>query len=150
MGDKLHVKILTAEKTLCDCEAGIVVAPGWEGEFGVLPEHISFLCALDIGVLEIKSAPNAEKADAVYAVHGGFLQVHDDDVLILATAAEAKEAIDIERARRAHARAEERLKDRGKEGLDIERAEAALKRAFVRLALAEGRWFETVKAEEKS
>jgi F-type H+-transporting ATPase subunit epsilon len=147
MADTLHIKIITAEKTVCDREAAMVIAPAWEGEMGILPEHAAFLCALDSGILKIKTDPKAERPDKVYAVHGGFLRVNNDDILVLATACEPKDAIDADRAKKAKARAEERLKNRDNAEIDAERAEAALKRAVVRLAVAEDSWLEAPKAE---
>jgi len=150
MADRLHIKILTAEKILCDRDAAMVVAPAWEGEMGILPEHTPFLCALDTGVLRIKDEPGPGSKEEVYAIHGGFLRVYEDDILILATAAERRDAIDLERAKRAKERAEERLQKRDRPELDVERAEAALRRAFIRLQVAEGRWMEIAKAEDST
>ena len=141
MADKIHVKILTAEKTLFEDDAGMVTAPGLEGEFGVLPGHISFIGALDVGVLQVKSSPKVETPENLYAIHGGFLKVADDAVLVLATAAETQNDIDPDRAKRARERAEERLRSRD-EKIDRVRAEAALKRALVRLRIASNRWME--------
>lgn len=139
MADKLHIKIITADKTLCDRDTGMVIAPGVVGEFGVLPGHMPFISVLDTGTLEIKSGPKSEAPEDAYAVHGGFLQVNEDEVLVLATAAEQKEKIDVERAKRAQARAEERLSGHKEKEFDKARAEAALKRAIVRLRIAETR-----------
>jgi len=143
MADKLRIKILTAEKTICDREAGQVVAPGWEGEFGILPDHSPFICALQTGYLEIRSGhKSVEPPEAVYAVHGGFMRIYKDDVLILATAAESKGDIDADRAHKAQQRAEEKLKDRARADIDFIRAEAALKRALIRLRIHSGRQHE--------
>ncbi len=141
MADRIHIRILTAEKTLYERDAGMIVAPGVEGEFGVMPEHMPFISALDSGSLQIKSGLKAEEPEEVYAIHGGFLQVNENDVLVLATAAEPKDEIDVERAKRSRERAEERLQSRG-EKIDRVRAEAALKRALVRLRVASNRWME--------
>lgn len=71
------------------------------------------------------------------AVSGGFLEVRPDQVTILAQAAETSEQIDVERAKRAKERAEERLRAQNQDNIDFKRAELALKRAINRISVAE-------------
>ena len=111
-----------------------MVAPGIEGELGILPHHAPLLTALQPGELRIKKDGEEESM----AVTGGFLEVRRDRVIILADAAERVEEIDIERAEAARRRAEERLRTRG-EGVDVAGAEAAMKRALMRLKVARRR-----------
>jgi len=135
--DRLKLKILTAGGVIEEGEYDKVVAPGYVGQFGVLPGHIAFITPLDVG--ELKAVPPGEGANEItFAVHGGFCEVQENSVLVLATAAEPKEEIDAERAKRAEERARERLEDRKKEEIDTARAETALKRALVRLQVHSG------------
>lgn len=136
--DRVKLKILTAEGVIEEGEYNRVVAPGYVGQFGVLPGHIAFITPLDVG--ELKAVPpGGEGVQAkTFAVHGGFCEVQDDSVLVLATAAEPREEIDAERAKRAEQRARERLSDRKKDDIDAVRAETALKRALVRLQVHSG------------
>ncbi len=131
---RLFLEIVTPEKVLVSREVDTVVAPGTQGEFGVLPDHISFLSGIVPGELRYESG--AEK-DSM-AVTTGFAEVFNDKVSILVDAAEKARDIDIERAQGAMERAQERLgKDRGAEDIDFARAEAALKRAILRIKVAE-------------
>jgi len=109
-----------------------VVAPGVEGYLGVLANHSPLMTALKIGRLNFKRADGSVKE---MAISGGFMEVHNNTVTVLAEAAEQAEEIDLERAERAAKRAEERLSTRDK-NIDIERAQAALQRALNRLEVA--------------
>lgn len=131
----LHVEIVTAERIVYSAE-GIdeVVAPGAEGEFAVLPQHAAFITTLGFGVLHIKHGAESD----VMAITGGFFEVRNDRVVVLADAAERAEEIDIARAEEARRRAEEALRER--RGLaDLVQVEAALRRALLRLRVAERR-----------
>ncbi|MFH1550976.1 MAG: F0F1 ATP synthase subunit epsilon [Planctomycetota bacterium] len=136
--DRLKLKILTAEGVIEEGEYDKVVAPGYVGQFGVLPGHIAFITPLDVG--EVKATPPGGEgaSEKTFAVHGGFCEVQENNVLVLATAAEPKEEIDAERAKRAEQRARDRLSDRKKDDIDTARAETALKRALVRLQVHSG------------
>ena len=109
-------------------------APGLEGEFGVLPGHIPFLSALSIGGLYYKTGGKTR----YLFVSGGFAEVSDNKVTILAESAEEAENIDAARAEHARKRAQDRLaaaasaKDAS---IDHARASAALSRATCRLTL---------------
>jgi F-type H+-transporting ATPase subunit epsilon len=109
-----------------------VVAPGVEGYLGVLANHSPLMTALEIGRLDFKRADGSVKE---MAISGGFMEVHNNTVTVLAEAAEQADEIDLERAERAAKRAEERLGVRDK-NIDIERAQAALQRALNRLEVA--------------
>ncbi len=100
-----------------------------EGEIAFLPGHVPFLGALGIGVVRSLLPERGEQA---VAVHGGFVEVSNDRVIVLSDVAELAEQIDVERARRALQRAEERLA----ESPDDEEAQAALLRARNRLEVA--------------
>jgi F-type H+-transporting ATPase subunit epsilon len=131
----LTVEIVTAERIVYSAE-GIdeVVAPGSEGEFAVLPQHAAFITTLDAGELRLVRSGESE----VMAITGGFFEVRNDRVVILADAAERVEEIDIARAEAARRRAEEALLER-RELADLVQVEAALRRALARLRVAERR-----------
>ncbi len=124
--------IVTAERVVYAAEVDEVVAPGVEGQLGVLPRHAPLMTILQAGELVVKKGGQEE----ILAISGGFLEVRPDHVIILADQAERAEEIDAARAEEAKKRAQERLKQRG-EGTDAIRAEAALRRALVRLQVAE-------------
>ena len=128
----LHVEVVTAERELYNGEADMVVAPGSEGQFGVLPRHAAMLALLQSGELRIELNGQEEPI----FVSGGFLEVSDNRVIILADTAEHAEEIDEARAQEARRRAEERL---AQAESNEERAElhAALLRAMNRLRVAE-------------
>lgn len=131
----LSVEIVTIEKTLLQ-ETGIdeVVAPGIEGQLAVLPRHAAFMTTLAPGELILKRGAE----EIPFTVTGGFFQVLNDHVVILADAAEHAEEIDVERAERARERARLAL-ERREAGEDLAAAQAALQRALIRLRVAEVR-----------
>ena len=114
----------------------MVVAPGTLGEFGVLAGHTTFLTTLKVGTIRYTDAGGAEH---YVFVSGGFTEALPDKVTVLAESAERRRDIDLERAKEAMQRAEQRLaEDRSKEEVDFVRAKAALERALQRLKLAGG------------
>jgi len=131
---KLHLEIVTPAKIAVSQDVDMVVAPGSLGEFGVLEGHVPFLSGIVPGELRYTLDDKTE----YLAVASGFAEVSDDNVSILVDAAEKAQDIDLERAKQAKERAEERLaRDRSAEDIDFIRAEAALKRALIRLRVAE-------------
>ena len=129
---KLQVELVTAEGRLVSREADFVVAPGIEGELGVLPRHIPLLTPLRAGEVTVRNDGN----DEYIFVAGGFLEVLPDKVVILADAAERAEDIDEARAEEARKRAQQLLEEKP-EGVDAAVAAAALERAVMRLRVAE-------------
>ena len=129
----LKLDIVTAERVVYSQDVDIVVAPGVEGQLGILPHHAPLMTILQAGELV---ARRGNEEDSL-AISGGFLEVRPDRVIVLADSAERAEEIDIERAEAARRRAEERLRDRKAEGLDETRAEASLRRAIARISVAE-------------
>jgi len=128
----LHVEVVTAERELYRGEADLVSAPGAEGRLGILPRHAALLTTLASGELTIKLAG----AEEPLFVSGGFLEVSNNAVTVLADTAEHAEEIDQARAEEARRRAQERLEQAQSE---TERAEllGALERAMARLRIAE-------------
>ncbi len=130
----LSVEVVTGERVVYENDdASMVVAPGFEGTLGILPNHAPLVTLLKEGELRIKSGGDEDSL----AVHGGFLEIVHNRVVVLADTAERTSDIDIERAEAARARAEETLRNT-KDREDIAEAEAALRRAIVRLRLARG------------
>jgi F-type H+-transporting ATPase subunit epsilon len=125
--------IVTAERVVYSQEVEAVVAPGIEGQLGILPHHAPLMTLLQAGELVARKGGEEE----IMAISGGFLEVRPDRVIVLADQAERAEEIDVTRAEAARKRAEERLRDRKMAGLDETRAEAALQRAVTRLSVAE-------------
>lgn len=135
MAENIQLEVVTPEKAVVSEEVKIVMAPGADGEFGVLNGHTPFLSSLNVGVLRYEDTSGTERS---VCVNGGFAEALPNKVTILAESAERKEDIDAGRAREALQRAEKRLEgDRG-EDLNVGRAKDALKRAQVRLSLAGG------------
>ncbi len=131
MAEKLTLEVVTPYGSVLKEEVDEVVATGTEGEFGVLPGHVPFVTTLKIGMLIYKKGGTAHYV----FVNSGYSEVYEDRILVLADSAERAEDIDVERAREALRRAEERLAKQ--EDIDFARAQAALARATTRIELAE-------------
>ncbi len=131
MAENIFLEVVTPSKAVVSEEAQIVVAPGSEGEFGVLRGHTTFLTSLKIGTLRYKDASGKER---YVFVNGGFAEALPNKVTLLAESAERRKDIDVDRAKMAKERAEERLA-KASADIDIVRAEAALRRAIYRLSL---------------
>ena len=130
---KLSVDIVTAEKLVFSEEdVDLLVVPGIEGELGVLPLHAPLLTTIQPGVLRVVKG----EEETTMAITGGFIEVRENRVTILADAAERGEEIDVARAEEARRRAEERLASR-EATIDVVKAEMALKRALMRLKAVE-------------
>jgi F-type H+-transporting ATPase subunit epsilon len=129
----LRLDIVTAERAVYSEDVDMVIAPGVEGELGILPHHAPLMTMLQAGELRVKRGGEEE----LLAISGGFLEVRPDRVVVLADAAERAEEIDVARAEEAKRRAQERLADRHAAGLDAAQAEAALRRSLARLKVAE-------------
>ncbi len=128
----MHVEVVTAERELYSGEADVVIAPGSEGELGILPRHAALLTTLKVGQLLIRLGG----AEEPLFVSGGFLEVSNNSVTVLAETAERAEEIDQARAEAARRSAQEHLQQAQS---DVERAElvGALERAVARLRVAE-------------
>ena len=131
----LSVEIVTIERRLLT-EEGVdeVIAPGVEGELAVLPRHAAFMTMLNPGELILKKGND----EIPFAVTGGFFEVLDDKVIVLADAAERADEIDVQRAEQARERARLAL-ERRESTEDLAAAAAALQRAMIRLRVAEQR-----------
>ncbi|MCL5290639.1 MAG: F0F1 ATP synthase subunit epsilon [Firmicutes bacterium] len=123
-----RLEIVTPEKKVFSENVDFLVAPGSDGELGILPEHAPLITSLNIGIMRVEQEGKKFKV----VVTGGFMEVRNSKVTVLASSAERAESIDAARAEEAKRRAEERLAAKPPD-IDIMRAELALKRALMRL-----------------
>ena len=126
-------EILTLQKLFLREEIRFVIAPGSEGVFEVLAHHAPFVFALKPGPLRIRLPDGQEQ---YVAVGTGFLVVQKERTTVLTRSAERPEDIDVERARRAKERAEQRLQQKSAD-FETARSEASLQRALARLKVAD-------------
>jgi len=129
----LTFEVVTQERTVVLTDVEYVLLPGIEGSFGVLARHQPLMASLDLGVLEF--GPRHGKRRKI-ALSGGFAEMRDNKLTVMAHTAELAEEIDVLRARQAQKRAEERLAERQAD-LDIARAQIALQKALLRLKVAD-------------
>ncbi len=128
----LRLEIVTAERQIFADDVNVVIAPGIEGQLGILPHHAPLMTMLQPGELIAK-----KNGEEIYLfISGGFLEVRPDKVIILADACERSDEIDIARAEEAKQRAQERLQSQSPT-MDHARAEIALRRSLTRLRVAE-------------
>jgi F-type H+-transporting ATPase subunit epsilon len=132
VADRLTLEIATPTRLAVAETVDEIVIPGSQGYFGVLPGHAAFLTTLGIGELMYRIG----RDEHYLVVAGGFAEVRNDKVIVLADAAERPGEIDRDRAERARERAERRLAGRLEEEVDYNRALAALARALARLLTA--------------
>jgi F-type H+-transporting ATPase subunit epsilon len=128
----LHLEIVTSERTVFSGDVDMVTIPGSEGVMGVLPNHAPVLSTLRPGELRIKIGQEVQE----FAIGGGFVDIHDNRVIILADSAERADEIDIARAEAARARAAELLKNPPSNKEDLFKLEASLRRNTVRINVA--------------
>lgn len=132
---KLRVEVVTGEReVLVEENVDMVVAPGIEGQLGILPQHAPLVTIMAPGELRIVKGGHEE----ALAVSGGFLQVGPDRVMVLADTAERSEEIDIARAEDARRRAEAELAH-PRPQMDAAAMQAAMRRSTVRLRVAQRR-----------
>ncbi len=128
---KFQLEIVTPEGQLAAVEVNELLAPGHDGQLGILPQHTRYLAVLGVGEM----AYRIDDAWQGLAMARGLMEVEGDRVIILAQTAELADKIDVARAELAKERAEKRLAD-PESDTDLERAQASLKRSLVRLQAA--------------
>ena len=128
----LSLEVATPSRLVVAETVDEVVIPGSQGYFGVLPGHAPLLATLGTGELTYRKGTSQMHL----ALTGGFAEVRNDKVIVLAEHAERPDEIDRERAQRAKERAERRLIGREPGDVDFARAQAALTRALLRLQVA--------------
>lgn len=132
---KLSLEIITGERVVFQQDdVDMVVATGVEGAIGVLPSHAPLISLLSQGELRVKKGGTEESL----VVFGGFIEILDDKVIILADSAERADEIDLERTALARRNAENALRNRG-DVVDLAEAEAALRQAAIRERIGQRR-----------
>ncbi|HSW64182.1 MAG TPA: F0F1 ATP synthase subunit epsilon [Dissulfurispiraceae bacterium] len=129
METKLKLEVVSPHGEVVSEDVDEVSAQGSEGDFGVFPGHVPFITTLKIGMLTYRKGTETRYV----FVNSGYAEVSPDKVIVLADSAEKSEDIDVERAKAAMQRAEERLKQAEK--IDFARATAAVSRATIRVQL---------------
>ena len=130
----MHLEIITAERQVYSDEVDMVIAPGFDGQLGILPMHAPLMTMLKPGELTVRK----DGENMYVAVSGGFMEVLGNKVSVLADTCERSDEIDEQRAEQAVQRAQERLANRGSD-MELERAVSALRRAQVRVDLVRRR-----------
>lgn len=133
MAQTLALQIVSPEGNVLKEEVEFAVLPGEAGELGILPHHAPLIANLKIGVLRYTLHGETKRV----AISGGFAEISDNQVAILAETAERGEMIDLQRAIAARERAEKRLADRTTD-IDLRRAEIALRKAIARISAGGG------------
>lgn len=135
MAVPFYAQVLTPHGPVFQGSVTGIRVPGSEGSFEILYNHAALMSALEAGEVRVT---DAEFGNRFFAISGGFVEVRDNEVVVLAEAAESPQQIDVPRAEAALDRAKERLANRTAD-VDYVRAEAALKRALNRLSVAGAR-----------
>ncbi|MFC1900233.1 F0F1 ATP synthase subunit epsilon [Chloroflexota bacterium] len=130
----IKLDVVTAERLVYSDEVDILVAPGIEGQLGILPQHAPLMTILEAGEMIARKSGD----EIIWAISGGFLEVQPDRIIVLADTAERDDEIDLQRAEEAKRLAEERLKD-STTIIDTSQAEAALQRSLARLKVGQRR-----------
>jgi F-type H+-transporting ATPase subunit epsilon len=128
----MMLEIVTPERKIYGKEVNMVIAKGIEGELGILPNHIPMVTPLQIAAVKAKIDG---QEDQVIAVHGGFMEIRKDKVVILAESAELPNDIDTQRASQSKDRAEARMQETKQEKVDFGRAQRSLQRAMLRIKI---------------
>ena len=134
MAQQLRLEVITPERPVLSEEVSMVTVPGLGGELGILPGHTPLISQLQTGVLSYVQDGRTSQLH----VSGGFVEVRDDHVSVLAEVAERPEEIDAARARLAREHVEKQLSSWTGTEEDFEKSRAKLERSMVRLRLATG------------
>jgi len=135
MADQLQLEVVTPERRVLSEPVNSVTVPGRNGEMQILPGHAALISELKTGVL----AYNQDGTTQQLHVSGGFVEVSDDRVSVLAEIAERPEEIDAARARLAREHTEKQLSAWSGTEEDFEKARVKLERSMVRVQLASSR-----------
>jgi F-type H+-transporting ATPase subunit epsilon len=130
----LKLDIVTVERIIFTGDVDMIIAPGEDGQLGILPHHAPLMTTLKPGELIARRSGE----EFCMAISGGFLEVQPDRIIVLADSAERAEEIDVARAEEAKKKAQEALAHSSSQ-VDSATAEAALLRALARLDVAEKR-----------
>src|ERR1044071_9857229 len=135
MGESLQLEVVTPERRLLSESVNSVTVPGRNGEMQILPGHAALISELQTGVLTY----NLGGSNFQLHVSGGFIEVSNDRVSVLAEIAERPEEIDAARARLAREHTEKQLSAWSGSEEDFEKARAKPERSMVRIQLASSR-----------
>ena len=135
MAESFRLNVVTPAGEIVDAQVVELIAPGVDGEFGILPRHARYMTALGVGELRYRTTDGEE---GLLAVAGGFAEVRRQQVSVLAQTAEDAAHLDVARAEAALQRAEARLAHPEDE-VDVQRASLAMERSLVRLRVARAR-----------
>jgi F-type H+-transporting ATPase subunit epsilon len=131
MAKTFHVDIVSAEQSVYSGEATMVIAPGADGELGILPEHVPLLTRIKPGVIRIRAAEGAEE-EVIY-VSGGMMEVQPDGVTVLADTSVRAHDLDEAKAMEAERLAKDALANRTGV-MEIAQAQAELAEAAAQIA----------------
>jgi F-type H+-transporting ATPase subunit epsilon len=129
----LHLEIVTTDRTVFEGEVDMITVPGGGGEMGILPHHAPVLSTLKAGELRVKTDGQTQE----FAIGGGFIDIHNNRVIILADSAERADEIDLARADAARMRAQEMLKNAPPNKEDLIKLENSYRKSLVRLKVAQ-------------
>lgn len=131
----LTINVVTPDGSVYENTTDLVICKTTVGEIGIMPNHLPLLASLAIDEVRVKV--DNENFDEI-AVSGGFVEFSDNNLSVVASAAERKETIDVSRAERAKQRAEKRIEEAKNENndIDLRRAEVSLRRAINRLNIS--------------
>ncbi len=132
MAEKIKIEIVTPDALIVSTEVDEITATGTEGEFGVLPGHCHMLTSLKVGAVSYKDGSAVKHL----ALGGGYAEVGPEKVTILAETAEFAENIDVERANKALAAAEESLKTLSADADGFDECLLSIEKAQVRIEIA--------------
>jgi len=131
---ELYLEIITPSKVGYKGNITSITIPGTKGNFQVLFNHAPIISSLEIGEIKIMEHGNEEALH--FATSGGTIEVSNNKIIILAESFESSNEIDVERAKEAKRKAQERLSKRSDTEIDNFRAELALKRSINRLKIS--------------
>lgn len=129
---KLSIDLVTPERRVVAVQADEAIVPGAGGLFGVRPGHTPFLSLMDPGVLTLREGSTTQQ----FFVAGGFVEVSNDKILVLADQAEPVTAIDIDASKRRLLAAQEHLKTLSAEDARFHIETATVRRETARMAAA--------------
>ena len=136
MAEKLELDVVTPERRVLQESVDMVTVPGFGGELGVLPGHTPLISRLQTGVLSYV----ADGQTTQLLISGGFVEVNQDRVSVLANVAERPEEIDVAKARQVKDQVEKKLNSWTEAaGEEFETARTELERSLVRIQLASGK-----------
>ena len=135
MDKTFHLEIVTPDRALYVGEVSSVVAPGAMGSFGVLANHAPMIAALGLGELKLREPSGHER---LMVLQGGFFEVSKNKAVVLADGGEWQQEIDLPRAEKAFARAQERVMG-SLPGIDKDRARIAYEKSKMRVKVAKAR-----------